>query len=198
MNIVFDLCGVMLEWQPNQIIDRFFQDPEIKKLVNVEIFNHPDWRELDRGTLGKDDAVKRASDRTGLSTAEIDRMIAFIPGSLQPIADTVKLIHSAKEKGHKLYILSNIPFFSIEYVEKEYPFFDLFEGVVVSCRVRMIKPEPEIYKHLLSKYNLQIDDTIFIDDTDRNIDAAASLGIYSIKFDNPCQCECELKNIGCL
>jgi putative hydrolase of the HAD superfamily len=125
-------------------------------------------------------------------------MITSIPSSLLPIPETVKLIYSLKEKGHKLFILSNIPFISIEYVEKEYPFFSLFEGVIVSCRVNMIKPEPEIYKHLLCKYSLQIENTIFIDDSDKNISVASSLGIRTIKFHNPSQCEYELKNIGCI
>ena len=198
MNIIFDVCGVILEWKPDQIIDRYFQNDKIKRLVDIEILNHSDWKELDRGTLSKDDIVRRASVRTGLTITEIDRMITSIPRSLLPIPETIKLINALKEKGHKLFILSNIPFMSIEYVEKEYPFFNLFEGIIVSCRVNMIKPEPEIYKHLLSKYNLHTNETIFIDDSDINVNAASSLGVRSIKFNNPSQCENELKDIGCI
>lgn len=198
MNIVFDLCGVILDWQPDQIIDRYFHSTEIKKIVNDEILNHSDWRELDRGTLSKDDIVQRASDRTGLSINEIDRMITSIPSTLQPIPDTIKLITMLKEKGHKLFILSNIPFMSIEYVEKKYPIFNLFEGIIVSCRVNMIKPEPEIFMYLVYKYSLQMGNTIFIDDSDNNLNVASKLGIRSIKFINPGQCEYDLRIIGCI
>ncbi|HIQ16080.1 MAG TPA: HAD family phosphatase, partial [Leucothrix sp.] len=51
MNIVFDLGGVVFEWQPDKIISGLFNDEKIKLLIKQQIFQHPDWLELDRGTL---------------------------------------------------------------------------------------------------------------------------------------------------
>ena len=198
LNVIFDLCGVILEWKPDQIIDRFFKDPKIKQQVYSEIINHPDWRELDRGVLSRNEAIVRAADRTGLSIDDIEKMITYIPNALLPIPDTVKLLYSVRERGHKLFLLTNIPVFSIEYVEREYSFLACFEGSVVSCRVNMIKPEPEIYQYLMGLYNLDCGETIYIDDSDVNLNVASGLGIRTIKYENPIQCKCELENMGCL
>jgi putative hydrolase of the HAD superfamily len=142
--------------------------------------------------------IRRASVRTGLSNDDIDRMVSSLPGSLPPIPDTVELVKTLRGKGHKLFILSTMPFMSIEYVEKEYPFFHLFEGIVISCKVKMIKPEPEIYRHIMAKYNLQAKNTIFIDVSEENVRAASSLGIQSMRFLGASQCEKELEKIGCI
>ncbi len=198
MNVIFDICGVMLEWKPDQIIGKYFQDARVKKIVREEILFHPDWRELDRGTLAKEEIIRRSSERTGLPVGEVDRMVSSIPGSLLPIPETIKIIESLKRKGHRLFALSNIPFMSIEYVEKEYSFFDWFEGMVVSCRVGMIKPEPGIFRYALDKYNLRKADTLFIDDSETNVRAAAELGIRSVLFTGPQQCESELQIAGFL
>jgi putative hydrolase of the HAD superfamily len=87
---------------------------------------------------------------------------------------------------------------SITHIEKEYSFWDLFDGQVISCRINKVKPESDIYQHLLDRYRLNINETVFIDDTDINLKAAADFGIMTIKFDNPDQCKQELVNLGCL
>ena len=198
MNIIFDLCGVIVKWQPDQIINRFFNEDKIKELVQSHILFHSDWKELDKGTLERSNAIKRASSRTGLSIEIIDKMVDYIPKSLLPIQDTINLMHSLKIRGHNLFLLTNIPIFSIEYLEKEYSFFNLFNGSVVSCRINTIKPELEIFNYLINKYNLSINESVFIDDTEINANVASSLGIYSIKFENAFQCAKELKNIKVL
>ncbi len=198
MNIIFDLCGVILEWKPDQIINKFFDSPETRKLAKEQILFHPDWANLDRGTMIREEAIRRAALRTGFTFDEIDRMVAHIPGSLLPVPETVQVVKKVKEKGHRMFSLTNIPIFSMEYVENAYPFFSLFEEVIASCRVHMIKPEPDIYKFTLEKYGLQTEDTIFIDDSKNNIDTAVSLGIRSIHFKDPVQLEEELICVGCL
>jgi putative hydrolase of the HAD superfamily len=198
MDIIFDICGVMLEWKPDQIIEKYFKNPQVITIVKTDLLHHSDWKELDKGTITKEDIIQRSSARTGLPIAQIGSMITSIPGTLLPIPGTIKIIRSLKGKGHRLFILSNMPFMSIDYVEPKYPFFNLFEGKIISCRVNMIKPDPEIYIHLLTKFNVRLESTIFIDDSDINIRAAEKLGIRSIQFINPKQCEFELIHAGCL
>ena len=70
--------------------------------------------------------------------------------------------------------------------------------MVISCRIHMVKPDPEIYEYLLNEYGLIAGETVFIDDTDINLNAASKFGIKPIKFENPLQCEYELKTVGCI
>ena len=198
MNVVFDLGGVVFTWRPNKIIEHVFKDPAIHEKIRTEIFAHPDWESLDRGVLDNEEAIERGAIRTGLSRSKIGELIRYIPHSLTPIEDTVRLIHSVKRGGNKIFVLSNMHRSSIEHIEREYSFWDVFDGVVISCRVRMVKPEEEIFKYLLDEYGLIADKTVFIDDTELNVDTASRLGFSAIKFDNPSQCEYELRSIGCL
>jgi putative hydrolase of the HAD superfamily len=198
MNVVFDLGGVVFTWQPNQIIKSVFENHETQEKVRSEIFSHPDWVELDRGVLDRDDAIERGAMRTGLSRSELSELMLQIPHSLKPIMDTVRLVHSIKRSGNKVFVLSNMHLASIEHIEHEYSFWDIFDGIVISCRVHMVKPEAEIYEYLLNQYGLIADETIFIDDTDINLNAASMFGIKPIKFEDPYQCERKLKTIGCI
>ena len=198
MNVVFDLGGVIFTWQPDQIIESVFEDRETQEKVRSEIFAHPDWVELDKGILDRGEAIERGAMRTELSRSEISELMRQIPRSLIPIMDTVRLIHFVKRSGNKVFVLSNMHLASIEYIEQEYSFWDIFDGIVISCRVHMVKPEAEIYEYLLNKYGLIVNETIFIDDADINLDAASRFGIKPIKFEDPYQCECEMKTIGCI
>jgi len=96
--------------------------------------------------------------------------------------DTVELLPKIKSADHTLYYLSNITFDVRDYLVAKYDFFNLFEGGVFSCDERIIKPNPEIYRLLLKKYNLNASDCIFFDDVEKNIEAAEKEGIKSILF----------------
>lgn len=67
MNIVFDLGGVVFRWQPEALIASVFEDRCTRGLVRKEIVEHPDWVELDRGTMSLEDAIRRGLMRIGLS-----------------------------------------------------------------------------------------------------------------------------------
>lgn len=194
MNIVFDLGGVVFEWHPDKIISSLFDDEKIKQRVKTQIFQHPDWLELDRGTLPTEQAIQRGADRTKLSHEEVRQLFDAVPQSLTPFKKTIDLIHFLKTTPNKLYVLSNMHYASMNYLEKNNSFWHLFDGKVFSCQIHKIKPEPEIYQHLLDEYKLTASETIFIDDMPENLQAAAKFGIKTIQFINAEQCRQELIN----
>jgi putative hydrolase of the HAD superfamily len=198
MNLVFDLGGVVVRWDPEAIIDGVFQDENVKAKVRQAVFEHADWLELDRGTLGRDEAIERAARRSGLAAEDIKRLLHAVPASLVVFPDTVELLYRLKHEGHPLYCLSNMHFASIEYLERQHTFWDVFQGRVISCRLQLCKPEPGIYEHLLREFGLKAEDTLFIDDVQKNLDAAAKLGIHTLRFENAAQCERELRARGLL
>ena len=198
MNIVFDLGGVVFTWNPQKLISNVFEDKLAQRRVMEEVIGQEEWVELDRGTIEIKDAIESIVDRTGLSKLKIKELMSRVPSSLQPIVETVELIKVLKEKGTKLYILSNMHTASIEYLEKNNSFLDLFDGQIISCRINLVKPEVQIYEYLLEKYKLSGSETIFIDDTDINLITANQVGIRTIKYLNTSQCKYELKEYGCL
>jgi putative hydrolase of the HAD superfamily len=198
VNVVFDLGGVVLEWQPARIVESEFEDPAMRERLRTSTFAHPEWLELDRGTINQDDVVARGARRSGLTVSEMEDLVAKLTLSLRPIPGTLDLIRAVKDRGNRVYVLSNMPTAAVAHLEQEYSFWDLFDGIVFSSRVHMVKPESEIYQHLLDTYNLAAEDTVFIDDMEINLEAAAKLGIRTVKFTNPLQCETELRKFGCI
>ncbi len=198
MNIVFDLGGVVFNWQPDAIIRCVFQDSETQDLVRAEIFEHADWVDLDRGTIALDQAVVRGAARTGLPYEDIERLLNEVPRSLTPIQETIELIRSLNGSKNRIFVLSNMHIASISYLEKKHRIWDLFDGIVISSRIQKVKPDIEIYEHLLAKYQLKASETIFIDDTSENLTAASSIGIQTIKFVDTPQCRQDLMDLKCI
>lgn len=196
MNLIFDLGGVVVRWDPAAIIASVFDDEELQAKVRQGVFADADWLELDRGTLDREDAIRRAAQRTGMPQSEIRRLLLAVPPSLTPIPETIDLLYRLKAKSYPLYCLSNMHVASIEHLEREHEFFEVFTGKVISCRLRLCKPEPAIYHQALKLNGLEARDTVFIDDVDVNIAAAAAVGLRTIQFRNAAQCERELRALG--
>ena len=196
MNLIFDLGGVVVRWDPAAIIASVFDDEDLQAKVRDGVFAHPDWLELDRGTLGREDAIRRAAQRVDMAQGEIRKLLLAVPPSLVPIPATIDLLYRLKAQGHPLYCLSNMHVASIEHLEREQKFFEVFTGKVISCRLNLCKPEPAIYRHALQTYGLRAGDTVFIDDVEVNIEAAAKVGLRTIQFRDAAQCERELRALG--
>jgi putative hydrolase of the HAD superfamily len=198
MNIVFDLGGVVVAWEPDKLIAAVFPDESMHDLVRDEVLFQSDWHDLDRGTLELGPAIERASARSGLPKADIERLMAAVPPSLRPMPETIDLIGAVRAKGNGVYALSNMPHHSIDYVEKHLTVLDLFDAAVISCRIGLVKPEPQIYRYLLDLHGLTAAETVFIDDTQINVTAAADVGLHAVRFESAGQCRRELEALGCL
>jgi putative hydrolase of the HAD superfamily len=198
LDIIFDLGGVVLTWDPRAIIAGVFVDEASQALVLSEVFEHHDWVELDRGTMPLEAAIAGAASRTGLPEADLARMFRGVLPALVPVPQMVALLHRLKARGHSLYCLSNMHADSLAHLKASYTFLGLFHGAVFSCLVQLCKPEPAIYAHMLETFGLSGPETLFIDDMEVNLEAAKPFGIRTIRFVTQLQCEWELELIGCL
>lgn len=172
-----------------------YDDPDTQNLVRKEIFEHRDWVELDRGTLTLDQAVERGAARTTLPQKEILRILDAVPPSLSPIQATIDLIEELGKTRNRLFVLSNMQLASIAHLEQHHDIWGLFDGVVISSRIQMVKPEHQIYEYLLRRHQLEPAETVFIDDMPENLAAASIFGIQTIRFIDPAQCAHELANV---
>ena len=196
MNLIFDLGGVVVRWDPDAILAGVFSHRETREKARQGVFGHPDWHELDRGTIERDDAIRRGAERTRIPEAEVRRLMDAVPPSLIPIPETLDLLRRLKRKGYPLYCLSNMHHASIDYLEREQRFFEVFKGKVISCRLKLCKPDAAIFEHALEAHRLEAADTVFIDDVDANVAAATKVGMRGIQFKDAAQCERELRAMG--
>ncbi|CAJ1841381.1 HAD family hydrolase [Aeromonas hydrophila] len=197
MAIIFDLGRVVVSWDPVGIV-RSVRGAQGAEQLAERLFNHPDWLEVDRGTLSLHTMARQAEHRTGLSAAENLAILQAVPASLVPDPAMLSLIESLHGAGHTLYALSNMGHASIDWLEQHQPFWRFFSGKVVSARVRMMKPEPDIYRYLLVSFDLQAEQCLFIDDSPANVTAAQALGIGGLVFTDAYSCRQQLVAQGYL
>jgi putative hydrolase of the HAD superfamily len=196
MAIIFDLGRVVVSWDPVAIVSSV-RGPDGAEALAERLFNHPDWLEVDRGTLSLHTMARQAQERTGLSAAENLTILQAVPASLLPDPAMLTLIAELHGAGHTLYALSNMGHASIDWLEQQL-FWRFFSGKVVSARVRMIKPEPDIYRYLLVSFDLKADECLFIDDSPANVAAAKALGIRGMVFTDAHSCRQQLVSLGYL
>jgi FMN phosphatase YigB (HAD superfamily) len=193
--IVFDLGGVVFEWDPEKILHDFYADADSRSSMKTAMFSHPDWLEMDRGTIDEPQMVERLHARTGRPRTELAALLEAVRHSLTPKAGTVELIEDLARRGVPLYCLSNMPSSTYAFLVERHAFLKAFHGQVISGDVKMIKPEREIFLHLLERFHLPVSETVFIDDHLPNIEAAKALAIQTIWFRSPDQCRFELDTI---
>lgn len=103
-----------------------------------------------------------------------------------PMVDGIELLKRCAQDGHKIFILSNMDREMMDFLCQNYPdVFNLCTGIVISEDTKTLKPDPNIYRYLLQKYNLNPDDCIFIDDQQENTSTAQNLGINSFLCSSP-------------
>ena len=185
MNIVFDIGNVICEWNAKKLVRSVFRDEDEQQKALQDIIGHADWLSLDRGSISLEDAAARAVSRTNIQAEKVWKLYRDTPPSLVPFPQTLSLINDLKNQGHNLYVLSNMHRHAYEYLIATYDFWSNFSGIVISSHIESIKPEPEIYKYLLTTWSLRPEDTIFLDDLPTNLATADRLGIQTILVDSP-------------
>ncbi len=191
-NVIFDFGGVLVRWKPQEIIEGFYQDEALRARVSEGIFRHPDWIEVDRGTLQEEAAVRRFAERTGRPREEIAALVQRVKESLTPIPESIALARDLSRRGVPLFGLSNVSAETFAFLRARYDFWSVFTGIVISAEVKWVKPEPEIFEHLCRLHGLAPPETVFIDDHPPNIAAASRMGFRTILFTDTAGCAAQL------
>ncbi len=195
-NIVFDIAGVLLRYDPVSYLEKFTDNRgEAEKLAKIT-FLSPDWEELDRGLINRDEIMRRLSEKHPDFKDSIKRAISSWPQMLEPIEENINLAKKLRENNYPLYLLSNFPEEGYEDTKARFDFFDIFKGGVVSGEITYLKPEGEIFQVLLEKFTLDPEHTVFIDDTEENARAAEEHGIIGVHYDGETGLEEKLRRLN--
>ena len=176
-SIVFDLGGVMVDFDPKTyLVDRFC-NAEVEEQVSQLTFESEEWKLLDAGLITRSEANLRMLARAKEygRAFEVQGVLDDWMHILRPRRRMQTLVEQLKQRGYCVYYLSNIPEDVLDLLMHR-DFEGLFDGGVASCEVKVNKPDPRIYQALLDKYHLRADECIFIDDRADNLVAASALG----------------------
>jgi putative hydrolase of the HAD superfamily len=191
-NVIFDLGGVLLEWAPGRILENFYADTDSRVLMQTALFKHPDWRAFNRGGITEQQLLDGLAARSGRPPAELAGLLDAIRHSLVVKQETVVVLRKLHARGIPLYCLSDMPAPMFAFVRSRYDFFETFRGIVVSGHVRLMKPEREVFEHLLGHFRLVAAETLFIDDHWPNIEGARNVGLHAVQFVDAIHCEQDL------
>lgn len=181
--IIFDLGGVLVDWNPEYLYRKVFED-ELKMKHFLEKICTPAWNEeQDAGRTLKEATetlVKEFPDHEDNIRLYYDHWHEMLNG---PIEDTVDIFKKLKEsKLYKIYALTNWSAETFPIAVSKYEFLTWFDGVVVSGTEKIRKPFADFYRLLLKRYDVKAEEAVFIDDNLRNVEAARKVGIDAIRF----------------
>ncbi len=196
--IVFDIGSVLVSFNYSDFLVHLGYSKEIRKELDIIQDGCPFWLQLDRGLKTEDEGVKDYVNMIPTYKKEGEYAFLHMAYYMEEIKETTSFLREAKEKGYKLYYLSNFSYNNWEIIFHRFPFFRLFDGGLVSCHVHQVKPEAEIYQTLLQKYRLCPEETLFIDDRENNTATAAALGIQTITFNKDMDIRRAVREFGVL
>ena len=192
-NIVFDFGGVLVDWNPHHLYDKYFGSVEKATwfLENICLYS---WNlQMDKGKPFAEGVAELQAQYPEWSEAIAiyhSRWIEIMGGEID---GTAAVLRRLKAAGYKIYGLSNWSMETFPLVSDKYPIFKELLGMVVSGQEHLIKPEPEIYHCLFDRFSLEPSESIFIDDNADNVEGARAVGMHAIQFKSAEQLERELK-----
>lgn len=185
-SVIFDLGNVLIPWDPRPLYRTIFNGDEGAVEHFLSHVCPPEWNlSLDAG-YPWDRAI---ADRLALHPDHAPAIRAYHERWEEmlgpPIAGSVVILEELVRKQVPVYALSNWSSDKFRIARAKFPFLSLFKDLVVSGEVKLVKPDPAIYRLLLSRNSLEASSCVFIDDVPANIEAGERLGIRGIRFTDP-------------
>ena len=182
--VIFDLGNVLIEWDRRNLYSKLITDPSELDYFLDNVLTMDDNADLDRGTPIHEVAAavaERHPDHRDLVMAYAQRWHE----TLGPVDEgTVEILEELSRTDVQLLALSNWGKDTFASIEANYPFFQHFEGMVISGREGVVKPGRQIFDLLCERYSVRPQDAVFIDDSSANVVAATTLGFDALLFDN--------------
>ena len=183
-NIVFDFGGVLVDWNPRYLYDKYFGDAEQSQwfLDNICLYS---WNlQMDGGKPFAEGVKELQAAHPEWSEAIAIYHTRWVEMMGGEVAGTADVLRSAKAAGYKIYGLTNWSAETFPMIRDTYPVFQEFDGIVVSGEEHLLKPDAAIYRCLLERYALRAEESLFIDDNRDYVAAARSIGMEAVRFEN--------------
>ena len=185
-NIIFDFGNVIAEFNPDKLTAPYAENKEDLRLLSDVVFDRLYWDGLDAGTVSDAYVKEKIATRLPLHLKDAGlKVFDNWINNMTPVPNVREVIFKLKKEGKRLFLLSNISIgFSENY--KKTPWINEvlseFDGLILSGVTGLLKPDPEVFEYILSKYNLKREETLFIDDSPKNIKGAEAVRLRGYLF----------------
>lgn len=194
-NIVFDIGNVLVDYCWRDHIAGYGYSGEMLERIGRAMMLNPVWNEMDRGVWTNEELLQ------GFIAAdpEIEKDIRLVFSDMKTIVrerpESAAWIRSLKEQGYRTYYLSNYSYRARTEAADQLGFLEELDGGIMSYTVQMIKPHADIYEKLMETYGLLPEESVFLDDSAANVEAAGKLGFHTIQVSSQEQAKEELNNL---
>ena len=195
--VVFDLGNVLIRWNPRNLYRKLFGDDEQAMETFLSEVCSTDWNERqDAGRSWQeaiDEAIARHPRQEALIRAYRERWEEMLGGAME---ETVEILEQLHAKQIRLLALTNWSAETFPIALERFAFLNRFEGILVSGAEGVIKPAPQIFQLLKSRYQFEGHHAVFIDDHAPNIEGARREGFHALQFSNAGQLRKDLAALG--
>ena len=195
-NVIFDVGNVLVEVRWDEVMHELGFEGEILKRVSAATVRSDMWKEYDRSSCLHEELIASMIAKDPEMEKEIRLFMEHEPETIVRFPYAREWVKSFRDNGYHCYILSNYPRISYENTRDERGYEEYIDGAIYSWQVKLVKPEPEIYHALLTRYGLIPQECVFLDDNPMNVEMARKLGIHAIHFTTKEEAEAELRKLG--
>ncbi|MDQ8726599.1 HAD family phosphatase [Bradyrhizobium sp. LHD-71] len=160
------------------------------------LFRCPIWIRLNLGELTQAEAELAYQTELGLTPEDTRKLFFHVMDHQEMIDGTLAIAHRLKDAGYRVFALTDNVHEIVAHLKSRHKFWPLFEGAIVSAEIGLMKPSPEIFRHLLETFEIGASETVFLDDHPPNIEGARSAGLEARLFTTADQCEADLRALG--
>lgn len=197
--VVFDIGGVLIEWNPRYLYRKLFQGDDDAMEAFLSTVCTSEWNlEQDRGRSWQHAVASLSAAHPGqndLIAAYDRRWDEMVTGE---IPGTPAILAELKARGTPVYALTNFSVDKLERTRRRFDFLNAFDGITVSAEVGLVKPDPAIYRKLIDTYGLTAGETLFIDDVAKNVEGARAVGMHAVQFTGAAALRADLESFGLL
>lgn len=195
-NIIFDIGNVLADFSWQRFFESFgFTEDILERLARATV-KSPVWEEVDRGVWSEEELVEGFIRNDPALEPQIRRMFENTHGMVVKRDYAIPWIKNLQRAGYGCYYLSNFSDKARRECADALDFLEYMDGGILSYRDRVIKPDTKIYQLLLDRYGLRAEESVFLDDTEKNLPPAEALGIRTILFRDREQALSELEKLG--
>lgn len=195
-NIIFDIGNVLADFRWKEfLMEKGCNADEIKRIAKASVMTEA-WNEFDRGTLTEEEAFQAFEKNDPEMGPTLRRVFSDISDMVTKREYATEWVKALKKAGYNVYYLSNYSKKAFDECSDSLEFMEYTDGGILSFRELVTKPEPEIYRRLLVRYELKAEECVFFDDTQKNVDAAKEFGINAFLFTTKEQADRDLESLG--
>lgn len=179
MQVIFDVGGVLLDWNPERYLTECFPALDAQTIA-AQTFRSSTWQALDAGRIERAAVQQAFVESTGLDPDTVEALLDGMPASLLTVPRIAQLAEDLSQRGTPVFVLSNMPRYVAAALDARQALPTVFTERVFSYAEQALKPFPEIYHALLDRCRLDAQECVFIDDSRPNLDSAVALGMQVV------------------